>query len=505
LELKNSLKTDRFSEIIIVSNRGPVTISKDEQGDYAFKRGSGGLVTALTGLAHFTKLTWVACALSPEDAEWKHGQICLEDNDCNLGVYFINPDPQAYDGYYNQISNPLLWFLQHSMWDIPRSPIIDQQTWIAWDTGYQVVNRQFAKEIAEIVRKKKKPVLIMLQDYHLYLTARYLKKYLRGQDVTISLFVHIPWPGPEYWGILPARMREELLDGLAAVDLMGFQTSEDGLNFIRTCENYLPKAIVQYRNRRVRYRSHDTIIRDFPISIDVNAIEAMSETEEVNEYQKEISRQVDGKKMILRVDRLEPSKNIIRGFQAYESLLENHSEYRGKVIFMAYLIPSRVGVEEYQNYLDEIMVTVGRINAHYGSSDWEPIRLLVGENYPRAVAAMKMYDVLLVNSIADGMNLVAKEGPIVNQKDGVLILSERAGARQQLHQGALVISPVDIFETQVAIHKALSMNVEEKQKNVKILRKIVREEDINFWLKSQLEVVNSITRKSKSRKLEPSK
>ncbi|MDX9850786.1 MAG: trehalose-6-phosphate synthase [Anaerolineaceae bacterium] len=505
MELKNSLKTDRFSEIIIVSNRGPVTISKDEQGDYAFKRGSGGLVTALTGLAHFTKLTWVACALSPEDAEWKHGQICLEDNDCNLGVYFINPDPQAYDGYYNQISNPLLWFLQHSMWDIPRSPIIDQQTWIAWDMGYQVVNRQFAKEIAEIVRKKKKPVLIMLQDYHLYLTARYLKKYLRGQDVTISLFVHIPWPGPEYWGILPARMREELLDGLAAVDLMGFQTSEDGLNFIRTCENYLPKAIVQYRNRRVRYRSHDTIIRDFPISIDVNAIEAMSETEEVNEYQKEISRQVDGKKMILRVDRLEPSKNIIRGFQAYESLLENHSEYRGKVIFMAYLIPSRVGVEEYQNYLDEIMVTVGRINAHYGSSDWEPIRLLVGENYPRAVAAMKMYDVLLVNSIADGMNLVAKEGPIVNQKDGVLILSERAGARQQLHQGALVISPVDIFETQVAIHKALSMNVEEKQKNVKILRKIVREEDINFWLKSQLEVVNSITRKSKSRKLEPSK
>ena len=505
MELKNSLITDRFSEIIIVSNRGPVTISKDEQGDYAFKRGSGGLVTALTGLAHFTKLTWVACALSPEDAEWKHGQICLEDNDCNLGVYFINPDPQAYDGYYNQISNPLLWFLQHSMWDIPRSPIIDQQTWIAWDTGYQVVNRQFAKEIAEIVRKKKKPVLIMLQDYHLYLTARYLKKYLRGQDVTISLFVHIPWPGPEYWGILPARMREELLDGLAAVDLMGFQTSEDGLNFIRTCENYLPKAIVQYRNRRVRYRSHDTIIRDFPISIDVNAIEAMSETEEVNEYQREISRQVDGKKMILRVDRLEPSKNIIRGFQAYESLLENHSEYRGKVIFMAYLIPSRVGVEEYQNYLDEIMVTVGRINAHYGSSDWEPIRLLVGENYPRAVAAMKMYDVLLVNSIADGMNLVAKEGPIVNQKDGVLILSERAGARQQLHQGALVISPVDIFETQVAIHKALSMNVEEKQKNVKILRKIVREEDINFWLKSQLEVVNSITRKSKSRKLEPSK
>lgn len=505
MELKNSLQADRFSEIIIVSNRGPVTITRDDQGDFVFKRGSGGLVTALTGLANFTKLTWFACAMSAEDAEWKQGQICLEDNDCNLSVHFINPDPQAYDGYYNQISNPLLWFLQHSMWDVPRSPIIDQNTWEAWDNGYKAVNLQFAKEIAEIVRQKEKPVLIMLQDYHLYLTARYLKKYLRGQDVTISLFVHIPWPGPEYWGILPARMRQEMLDGLAAVDLMGFQTSEDGLNFIRTCENYLPKAIVKYRIRRVRYRSHDTIIHDFPISIDVSALEAMADTEEVSVYQQEISRQVIDKKMILRVDRLEPSKNIIRGFQAYKSLLENHPEYRGKLVFMAYLIPSRVGVEEYQNYLDEIMVTVGRINAHYGSSDWEPIRLLVGENYPRAVAAMKMYDVLLVNSISDGMNLVAKEGPIVNQKDGVLILSERAGARQQLHKGAIVISPVDIFETQMAIHKALSMDTQEKKKHVEVLRSIVREEDINFWLKSQLEVVNTITKRTKKKRLNKTK
>ncbi len=495
--LKNTLQTDRFSEIIIVSNRGPVTISRDERGEYSYNRGSGGLVTALTGLAHFTKLTWVACAMSPEDAEWKQGQICLEDGDCNLSVHFINPDPQAYDGYYNQISNPLLWFLQHSMWDVPRAPIIDQDTWEAWDDGYHVVNREFANEIAGIVRKMKKPVLIMLQDYHLYLTARYLKKFLRGQDITISLFVHIPWPGPEYWGFLPARMRQEMLDGLAAVDLMGFQTSEDGLNFIRTCENYLPKANVSYHNRRVRYRSRDTLIRDFPISIDVGALETIAETEEVNAYQKEISRQVNGRKMILRVDRLEPSKNIIRGFQAYESLLENHPDTIGKVIFMAYLIPSRVGVEEYQNYLDEIMVTVGRINAHYGKSDWEPIRLLVGENYPRAVAAMKMYDVLLVNSIADGMNLVAKEGPIVNQKNGVLILSELAGARQQLDKGALVISPLDIFETQKAIHKALIMDIQEKQKLLIYLRRIVREEDINYWLKSQLEVVKTIKRKSK--------
>ena len=287
-------------------------------------------------------------------------------------------------------------------------------------------------------------------------------------------------------------MREEMLDGLAAVDLMGFQTSDDGLNFIRTCENYLPKSQVRYRNRRVRYRSRDTYIRDFPISIDVSALELLAESNEVEEYHGEISNQVNSQKMILRVDRLEPSKNIIRGFQAYEALLENHPEYRGKVIFMAYLIPSRIGVEEYQTYLDEIMVIVGRINAHYGSSEWEPVRLLVGENYPRAVAAMKKYDVLLVNSVADGMNLVAKEGPIVNQKDGVLILSERAGAHQQLHKGALVVSPVDIFATQKALHQALSMKMEERKQKIDILREIVRKEDINYWLESQMQVINKL-------------
>lgn len=500
MEPNNSLKLDQFSEIIIVSNRGPVTITKNFDGDLIFNRGSGGLVTALTGLANFTKLTWVACAMSEEDAKWKQGEICSENDDCNMSVYFINPSAEAYEGYYNEISNPLLWFLQHSMWDVPRSPVIDHKTWQAWDNGYHVVNRLFAREIADLVKKKNKPILIMLQDYHLYLTARYLKKYLRGQDVTISLFVHIPWPGPEYWGILPARMRQEILDGLAAVDLMGFQTSEDGLNFIRTCENYLPKATVSYKNGRVKYRSHDTYIQDFPISIDVQALRETAQSQEVMDYRDEIESQIDGKKMILRVDRLEPSKNILRGFQAYESLLELHPEYHGKIIFMAFLIPSRVGVEEYKTYLDEIMVSVGRINAHFGSSDWEPVRLLVGENYPRAVAAMKMFDVLLVNSIADGMNLVAKEGPIVNLRDGVLILSERAGAKQQLSKGSLVVSPLDIYETTNALKHALEMPQEERETKLRYLRRLVEEEDINFWLKSQLDFLNKISGKRRRRK-----
>lgn len=499
MENNSMANLSRFSEILIASNRGPISIVKNENGEITHKRGSGGLVTALVGLANTTSLTWVACAMSPEDAEWKQGVICDPDNNCELKIHFVDPSPEEYDGYYNHIANPLLWFLQHSMWDVPRAPVIDQNTWNAWEKGYKAVNQQFAREIASQVKTMKKPVLIMLQDYHLYLAARYLKKYLRGQDVTISLFVHIPWPGPEYWGILPKKMRQEILDGLAAVDLLGFQTQEDGLNFIRTCENYLPNSKVSYRKGNIQYRSHPTVIRDYPISIDVNALKSLARTQEVDEYEWKISRQVGDRKMIVRVDRLEPSKNIIRGFQAYELLLKLHPEYENQVTFMAFLTPSRTDVEEYQTYLDEIMVTVGRINAFYGNSEWEPIRLMVGENYPKAIAAMKMYDVLLVNSITDGMNLVAKEGPMVNRKDGVLILSERAGAKQQLAKGSLVISPFDIFETQNAFHTALTLTSEKKKECISSLREIIEREDINYWLQSQMEDLIVIQNKQKKR------
>ncbi|NPV57266.1 MAG: trehalose-6-phosphate synthase [Anaerolineae bacterium] len=492
------LPTNHYSEVLIASNRGPVTLGRDAQGGYTFQRGSGGLVTALTGLARTTRVTWVACALSPEDAAWGQGKVCFEDENCNLYTRFINPDPQAYDAYYNQISNPLLWFLQHSMWDVPRAPVIDRATWDAWEMGYKVVNRQFAGEIADQVRTMSKPVLVMLQDYHLYLTPRYLKKYLRRRDAILSLFVHIPMPGPDYWGILPPGMRQEILDGLCAVDLLGFQTREDGLNFIRTCENYLPKALVRYRRGRVRYRSHDTYVRDFPISIDVDALKALADAPETLSYQQEVAEHMNQRKLILRVDRLEPSKNLLRGFQAYEALLETHPEHCDQVMFLALLTPSRLGVDEYQTYLDEIMAAVGRINARYGDSEWEPVRLLVGENYARAVAALTMYNVLLVNSIADGMNLVAKEGAVVNKMDGVLVLSERTGARQQLEPGALVIAPCDVYATAEAMHQALVMAPEERRERAALLRRLVEAEDINFWLESQLDAIAEIARMRKA-------
>ena len=196
--------------------------------------------------------------------------------------------------------------------------------------------------------------------------------------------------------------------------------------------------------------------------------------------------------MVLRIDRIEPSKNIVRGFQAFEELLEVYPEHREKVSFLALLVPSRMDVEEYQDYLDELMAAAGHINATYGTNTWEPVRILVGENYPRAIAALKFYDVLLVNSIADGMNLVAKEGPVVNQRNGVLILSEQTGAQEQLKSGAIIISPCDVYATSEAIHQALVMKEEQREEMATKLRWLVVHEDIRDWFSKQLETVKDL-------------
>jgi trehalose 6-phosphate synthase len=386
----------------------------------------------------------------------------------------------------------LLWFLQHSMWDVPRAPIINRQTWNAWEQGYLPVNRLFAREIAAHVKQSDSSNLILLQDYHLYLTARYLQGFDLSPRPTILHFVHIPWPGPEYWGILPPTMRQAILDGLCGVDLLGFQTRDDSLNFIRTIETYLPTASVRYKRGRVWYRNHATHVRDFPISIDIDALQSRADSKEVADYAAEIDNLVNGKKLILRIDRIEPSKNIVRGFKAFEEMLEIYPEYRGKVIFLALLVPSRMDVVEYKLYLDELMAATGQVNARYGDKEWEPIRLLVGENFSRAVAALQKYDVLLVNAIADGMNLVAKEGPIVNRKDGVLILSERAGARQQLESGSIVISPCDVYATANAIHQALTLNADVKQEWSNRLRWLIEQEDISAWLRHQFDELKSL-------------
>jgi trehalose 6-phosphate synthase len=488
--LQRNLLEDR--SLIIVSNRGPITFTTTEDGELSVQRSGGGLVTALMGLAEQLPSTWIASAASDEDRAWSSGEVATE-NGKSINLRFINPSNQAMEGYYGVISNPLLWFLQHSIWDFSHAPTIDRDTWQAWEQGYVTVNRLFADAVVEQVQQDNRPSLVMLQDYHLYLAPRIIRRRLRNRrNHILTHFIHIPWPGPEDWGLLPAKMRESILDGLCALDLLGFQTKDDSLNFIRTCETLLPGAEVNYRLGRITYHNRVTHVRDFPISIEVEAVKQQVETEEVTLYREQLAEQVSGQKMILRIDRTEPSKNIVRGFQAFDEMLECHPEHIGKVQFVAILVPSRLEVVEYQDYLGELMAASGKVNARYGTSDWEPVRVLVGESYPRALAAMQLYDVLLVNPVADGMNLVAKEGPTVNQNDGVIVLSERAGARQQLGEHALVIAPCDITATADALHTALVMPQEERAQRAQALKEAVEEEDIHKWMCWQVDMLQGI-------------
>jgi trehalose 6-phosphate synthase len=476
--------------LIIAANRGPVTFQTASDGSRTFTRGSGGLVTALIGLAQQVGSTWVACGRTEEDLEWERGEVALSHDADTFRVHFLSPEPEAYDGYYNVIANPLLWFLQHSMWDIPRAPVIDQATWIAWEDGYKKINSLFAEAICSISKDAQRRPLVMLQDYHLYLTPRMVRNQLPPkQRPALTHFTHIPWPGPDYWSILPPAMRTAILEGLLGADMLGFQTHDDALNFMRTCQRYLKRVGVKYRHQRVWYRNHATHVRAFPISIDVDTLKNQASSEIVATYRQEIEGLLGDRQLILRIDRIEPSKNIIRGFQAFQEMLNLYPEHQEKVLFLAILVPSRTEVKEYQDYLSDVMAQVGRINAALATADWEPVRLVVGEKYERALAAMQRYDVLLVNSIADGMNLVAKEGPIVNKGDGQLVLSERTGAREQLESAALVISPCDINATANALHEALIMPIEKRRQLANELREVAEAQDINWWLCEQIKAI----------------
>ena len=199
-----------------------------------------------------------------------------------------------------------------------------------------------------------------------------------------------------------------------------------------------------------------------------------------------------GEKTIMRVDRIEPTKNILRGFQAYTQMLDEHPELLGKVTFLAFLVPSRQALPRYQRYNAEVLKIIEEINSKYGSSEWTPIHAFFGNDRTRSLAAMQLYDVLLVNPIIDGMNLVAKEGPAVNRRNGVLVLSRTAGAFQQLGKASIPTSPTDVTETARALYEALTLSDDERATKAKLARQTVERYDLNTWLTRQISDINDL-------------
>lgn len=470
--------------IVIASNRGPYSFSRDSDNEFKAKRGEGGLVTALGALAQQQKVLWVAAALSDDDRAWAEAHPDVQTVD-DIQLKLIVTDKDKYDAYYNIIANPLLWFIQHELWDMPRQPTITEETWQAWDS-YVDINRQFAEVIAESVKDEKRQIIVFPQDYHLYMVAHYLRP-LVGENVQIQPFVHIPWPGPDAWRLLPERMRSALLESMMAADRVGFQTKRDAFNFVQTCRFHVDDAHSYGARDSINYKGRKVGAHAYPISIDVDKVKGIAAETETQLLKSSLLQNIGGRRLILRVDRVEPSKNILRGLEAYRTLLERHPEHRGKVIMMCLLVPSRMEVDQYQNYLREIMAVAGLINAEFADEIWEPVRTIVGGNYHRAIAAMQLYDVLLVNPIADGMNLVAKEGVLVNERDGVLLLSEYAGAYYEMGDDALSITPVDVFGTAEAMHEALTMSGDERKQRSDKLRDLVTSSNVRAWFGNQVD------------------
>jgi trehalose 6-phosphate synthase len=453
--------------LIVVSNRGPVSYDRDATGARVERRGGGGLVTALRGLVAHHDVTWIASAITEEDR-----RVAAEGG--TEGVVLVAHDPAAYDGYYNTIANPLLWFTQHSLWPLGTAPHLDVASHIAWDDGYVRVNEAFAEAVVACLDNRP-GATVFFHDYHLYLAPGFVRA--ARPDATLAQFVHIPWPTD--WSVLPPAWRTAVHEGLVANDVVGFQTERWSRNFLRSCDDVLGPGV-------------RPLVSHHAISIDVREFEELAESPAVLEREARIAADRP-ELLIVRVDRADPSKNVVRGFHAFELLLELHEEWRGRVSMLALLDPSREAIAEYVTYREQIERAARAVNERFGHAHWLPVDLRIADDFPQSVAAYKQYDVLLVNAVYDGLNLVAKEGPLVNGRDGVLVLSENAGASAELGEWAIGVNPFDVLGQAEALHAALSLPAEERRRRSDALRAHVRANDVGRWLQALLDDVDAVS------------
>jgi trehalose 6-phosphate synthase len=475
-----------YGSVVLVSHRGPVQFDRAD-GKRTVDRGGGGLVTALSGLAgQLSEALWVCAALTDEDAavaEEHDGGAFEVDDDDGLGLRMIRLDAEAHHQFYGVIANPLLWFVQHELWSRALSPDITRAEHQAFEHGYAGVNRDFAEVVAEEVTARGGDATVLVHDYHFYLLPKLLREAC--PEVFIHHFVHVPWPQPDAWRVLPPSMRDAVFTGVLGNDVIGFHTERFARNFVLGCEELLGLPVdldhntVEIDGRTVRSRA-------YPISIDADDFEARASSPEVEEHREALSAS-RREHLILRVDRTDPSKNIVRGFRAFGILLGDHPELRERVTFLALLQPSRQDVEEYADYTERIRRVVADVNLDHGTSDWQPIDLRLEENLDQAVAAYTLFDVLMVNAIFDGMNLVAKEAILVNQSDGVLALSENTGAYEQLQDVAVTLYPFDLQQQADALYEALTMPTDERRRRQKAAAALVREHDVRRWLGDQFD------------------
>jgi len=426
--------------LVVVSNRGPLS-------------GSGGLVGALAPAIASLDAIWVAAAISDADRE---------ADDPNLRLLTI--DPTAYRAYYDVVSNATLWYLHHGLFDAVRRPLFDRRWREAWDR-YREVNQQFAEAVCDVAPDG---AFVLVHDYHLSLLGPYLAKH--RPDVRTVHFHHTPFADGREVRTLPEDVAGELLSGLAAFGACGFHVPRWVEAFSDACEAVLGSVPRTFAS---------------PAVPSLDAVRAVASSDSAERAATHLRERAGDRVLIVRNDRMELSKNVLRGFQAYDELLATRPEWRERVVFVAYVYPSRQTLPDYLAYRAECEQLAARVNERWGTEAWTPILLSTEDDLTGAMAALRLADVLLVNPVRDGLNFVAKEGVSVNERDCVLVLSREAGAWDELGQWALEVNPFDVGGTADALHRALSMDGDERRERASGLRRAATARTAHDWFGDQ--------------------
>ena len=452
-------------ELIVVSNRGPIGYDTDASGRRVTKRGAGGLVTALRPLVSHHDVTWVASAVTAEE-RLVAAAGPVEERSADGSRYrlrLVAHDPRAYDLFYNVVANPTLWFVQHGLWGLKHDPGVGLEP--AWDEGYVPVNAAFAEAVLEELERRP-GAAVFFHDYHLYVAPRLVRD--RQPNALLSHFVHIPWAEPVEWTVLPPRLVRVVHEGLLANDVVGFHTERWRAAFLASCE-------------AEGLDTSGVLVTARPISIDTVEFDALAQSDAVLDREADLVA-TRPEWLILRVDRTDPSKNVVRGIEAFGLLLDCRADLRGRVGMLALLDASRQSIPEYVDYRAAIEAAAAAVEARHPGS----LELRIADDFPGSVAAYKQFDVLLVNAVRDGLNLVAKEAPLVGTRDGVVVLSVNAGAYEELGAWVVPVDPFDLEAHVAALEAALALEPGERRERAAAIREQVRGHDLAAWAAGQL-------------------
>ncbi|MFJ9842059.1 trehalose-6-phosphate synthase [Kitasatospora sp. NPDC101155] len=482
------LTTERSSAtgtapVLVASNRGPVSFSAADDGTLTLRRGGGGLVSGLSAIDD-PNAVWVCAALGDADrraaAEAPDGRLDLAGHDVGgQAVRMLDIDPETFAHAYNGVANSTLWFVHHLLYATPTAPSFDAGFRTEW-AAYQAYNTAFAEALAAEAAPN---AAVLVQDYHLSLTPALLRA--ARPDLRIGHFSHTPWAPPEYYRMLPDDVARAVLTGILGADRAGFLTERWARAFAACCEDQLG-ATVDHEAMTVTHIGRTTHLGVHALGADADFLRERAHRPDVDERLAALRTSVGDRHTIVRVDRTELSKNIVRGLQAYRHLLRSHPEWHDRVVHIAFAYPSRTDLAEYRDYTASVRHLADAINTEFATPTWQPLILHVNDDFPRSLAAYRLADVALVNPIRDGMNLVAKEVPVVSDSGCALVLSREAGAHTELKDDALTVNPYDVIATAEALHAGLTMSPEERADRTKRLAAAATALPPQQWFLDQL-------------------